>query len=306
MELEAVVRRRRMVRNFTDEPVDPAVVARILDLARHAPSAGFTQGQAFVVVTNPATRKAVADLCGEASYVAGGFDPWISRAPVLVVPCTSEAAYHRRYQEPDKLQGDGSEIAWPVPYWHMDIGCAVMVLLLAVVDAGLAAGFAGCWDLDVLRALLGIPAEVTPILADAVRRARAGGALPFIVGGDCLISLGAVGGLDGAAPGVVWIDAHGDFNTPETTPSGYLGGMPLAALAGRCLPALATAAGLQTPIPEECIVLLGARDLDPPEQAALAASQVTVLTSEQVRAGGEALQRALARLGGQAPVYLHL
>lgn len=69
MGLEAVVRRRRMVRNFTDQPVDPAVVARILDLARHAPSAGFTQGQAFVVVTDPAMRKAVADLCGEASYV---------------------------------------------------------------------------------------------------------------------------------------------------------------------------------------------------------------------------------------------
>lgn len=163
MEFETLVRRRRMVRNFTDEPVDPAAIARILDLARHAPSAGFTQGQAFVLVTDAATRKAVADLCGEASYVAGGFDPWISRAPALIVPCTSEAAYHRRYQERDKLQADGTEIVWPVPYWHMDIGCAVMVLLLAVVDEGLAAGFAGAWDLDALRALLGIPAEVTPV-----------------------------------------------------------------------------------------------------------------------------------------------
>jgi nitroreductase len=163
MEFETVVRQRRMVRNFTDEPVEQATVTRLLELARHAPSAGFTQGQAFVVVTDPVTRKAVADLCGEASYVAGGFDPWISKAPVLVVPCTSEAAYHRRYQEPDKLQRDGSEIVWPVPYWHMDVGCAVMVLLLAVVDEGLAAGFAGSWDLDALRALLGIPAEMTPV-----------------------------------------------------------------------------------------------------------------------------------------------
>lgn len=163
MEFEAVVRRRRMVRNFSDEPVDPAAIARILDLARHAPSAGFTQGQSFVVVTDPADRKAIAELCGESSYVAGGFAPWISKAPVLIVPCTSEAAYHRRYQEPDKIGADGSEIAWPVPYWHMDIGCAVMVLLLAVVDEGLAAGFAGSWDLDGLRALLGIPAEVTPV-----------------------------------------------------------------------------------------------------------------------------------------------
>jgi nitroreductase len=163
MEFETPVRRRRMVRNFTDEPVDPAALARMLDLARRAPSAGFTQGQAFVVVSDPPTRAAIAALCGEEHYVASGFGPWISKAPALIVPCTSEAAYHRRYQEADKLQDDGSEIVWPVPYWHMDIGCAVMLLLLAAVDEGLAAGFAGSWDLDGLRALLGIPAEVTPV-----------------------------------------------------------------------------------------------------------------------------------------------
>ena len=57
----------------------------------------------------------------------------------------------------------GSEIIWPVPYWHMDIGCSVMLVLLAVVDEGLAAGFAGAHDLDALRELLHIPAEVTPV-----------------------------------------------------------------------------------------------------------------------------------------------
>jgi nitroreductase len=70
MEFETVVRRRRMVRNFADTPVEAATLARLLDLARHAPSAGFTQGQAFVVVTDAVTRKALADLCGEASYIA--------------------------------------------------------------------------------------------------------------------------------------------------------------------------------------------------------------------------------------------
>jgi nitroreductase len=152
-----------MVRRFTDEPVPPEIVDRMLDLARHAPSAGFTQGQSFVVVTRPELKRAIAELCGEPEYVARGFHPFISGAPVLVVPCTSEAAYHRRYQEADKLQDDGSEIVWPVPYWHMDIGCAVMILLLAAVDEGLDAGFAGAHDLDALRALLGVPAEVTPV-----------------------------------------------------------------------------------------------------------------------------------------------
>lgn len=163
MEFGDVVRKRRMVRHFTNQEIAPEVVERMLDLARHAPSAGFTQGQSFVVVTQPELKKEIARLCGEEYYVEGGFHPFVSGAPVLVIPCTSETAYHRRYQEPDKINEDGTEIEWPVPYWYMDIGCAVMILLLAVVDEGLSAGFAGAHDLNALRALLNIPAEVTPV-----------------------------------------------------------------------------------------------------------------------------------------------
>jgi nitroreductase len=161
-----VVLKRRMVRHFSAEPVDPEALKRILDLARHAPSAGFSQGQSFVVVTQQEVRQKIAHLCSEASYVESGFHPFISEAPVLVIPCTSEAVYHRRYQEADKVNEDGSEIVWPVPFWHMDIGCAIMILLLAVVDEGLAAGFAGIpdpADYANLRELLGIPDEVTPV-----------------------------------------------------------------------------------------------------------------------------------------------
>ena len=163
MEFTEVVFKRRMVRNFTDEPVALETIERILQLARHAPSAGFTQGQSFVLVTRPDLKKAFANLCGEESYAARGFHPWISQAPVLVVACTSEEAYHQRYRESDKVKDDGTEIEWPIPYWHMDAGCAVMVLLLAVVNEGLAAGFTGTHDLDGLRAVLGIPAGVTPV-----------------------------------------------------------------------------------------------------------------------------------------------
>ncbi|HUS13882.1 MAG TPA: nitroreductase family protein [Chloroflexia bacterium] len=165
MELAEAVRKRRMVRHFTHEPVAPEVVDRMLELARHAPSAGFTQGQAFVVVTQPEQKRAIAELCQEEGYVQSGFDPFISGAPVLVIPCTSEAAYRQRYQEPDKGGPDVDQY-WPVPYWHMDIGCAVQILLLAVVDEGLAAGFAGIpkrGGTEELQALLGIPAEVTPV-----------------------------------------------------------------------------------------------------------------------------------------------
>jgi nitroreductase len=163
MEFREVVRRRRMVRHFSPEPVATEAIDRILDLARHAPSAGYTKGQSFVRVTRPDLKHAIAAVCGEKFYVEDGYHPFISEAPVIVIPCTSEAAYHRRYQEPDKARPDGSEIEWPVPYWYMDIGCAVMLVLLAAVDEGLACAFAGPHDLDALRALLNIPAEVTPV-----------------------------------------------------------------------------------------------------------------------------------------------
>lgn len=163
MEFKRAVLKRRMVRNFSDRQVEPEAIERILDLARRGPSAGYTQGQSFLVVTQPETKAAIGQLCGESEYLAKGFDPFISGAPVLIVPCTSEAAYHRRYQEADKVNADGTEIVWPVPYWFMDVGCAVMLILLGAVDEGLAAGFAGAHDLDALRQLLGIPADVTPV-----------------------------------------------------------------------------------------------------------------------------------------------
>lgn len=163
MEFRETVLKRRMVRNFSDRPVDAAIIDRILELTRHAPSAGFTQGQSFILVTRPELRKAIAATCEEEEYVQSGFAPFISKAPVLLIPCTSEAAYHRRYQEADKVNEDGTEIVWPVPYWFMDIGCAVMIALLAAIDEGLVTAFAGSKDLDQLRSLLDMPAEVTPV-----------------------------------------------------------------------------------------------------------------------------------------------
>jgi len=163
MEFRDTVLKRRMVRNFADLQVDPLIVDRILEQTRHAPSAGFTQGQSFIVVTRPELKKAIAETCEEDEYVQRGFAPFISRAPVLLIPCTSETAYHRRYQEADKVNDDGTEIVWPVPYWFLDIGCAVMIALLAAIDEGLVTAFVGSKDLDRLRSLLNIPAEVTPV-----------------------------------------------------------------------------------------------------------------------------------------------
>ena len=151
-----------MVRNYTGEPVEEAVLARILDAARRGPSAGFSQGQRFVVVTDPAARRHIAAAAREAKYVAGGFEPWLSRAPVHVVVCTRIDDYVDRYREPDKAAAPPAT-EWPVPYWYVDAGAALMLVLLAAVDEGLAAGFAGIHSFDGIRELLGIPEDVTPI-----------------------------------------------------------------------------------------------------------------------------------------------
>jgi nitroreductase len=134
VEFEDVVRKRRMVRHFKPDPIEPEALERILDLSRRAPSAGNTQGQSLVVVTDPETRKAVGEICGEREYASRFKHHWISEAPVQIIACTSEKAYKDRYSEPDKLQADGSVIEWPVPYWHIDTAFAAMNMLLTVVD----------------------------------------------------------------------------------------------------------------------------------------------------------------------------
>lgn len=162
MEFGEVVRRRRMVRAYRDAPVEPAAVERILDAARRAPSAGFTQGCEFVVVTDAPTRRRLAEACAEPAYVARGFPRWVSAAPVHVVPCVSEVAYRRRYAEPDKAASAGPD-GWAVPFWWVDGGAALMLVLLAAVDEGLAAGFLDVADRPALKAVLAIPDEFEPL-----------------------------------------------------------------------------------------------------------------------------------------------
>jgi len=161
MEFTDVVMKRRAVRRLEEGGVDPEVIERIARLAQRTPSAGFSQGQRLVVVTDPGRRRDVARICGEEAYL-DAFGPWISECAAQFIPCVSEAIYHRRYQEPDKLDDDGSEIEWPVPFWWVDIGATMQNVMLAAVNEGLGCGFVGP-DIEPLRALLGIPDEFTPI-----------------------------------------------------------------------------------------------------------------------------------------------
>jgi arginase len=112
-------------------------------------------------------------------------------------------------------------------------------------------------------------------IADFVARMIARGDRPVIIGGDCCASIGVLAGLQraGVNPVLIWLDAHGDFNTWETTPSGFIGGMPLAMLVGRGEQTIVQAAGAR-PIPESDVVLMDARSLDPGEEEALKGSGV--------------------------------
>jgi nitroreductase len=151
-----------MVRAYTPEPVARETLERIVTTIRRAPSAGFSQGQRFVVITEPERKRAIAEVTGEEHYVAEGFEPWISAAAALVVVCTREGDYHDRYQQPDKVGEEGAEIEWPAPYWHVDAGKAAMLVILAAIDEGLATGVFGvpAERMQEVRKLLNLPQDV--------------------------------------------------------------------------------------------------------------------------------------------------
>src|SRR5262249_51147647 len=156
VEFRDVLRRRRIVRAYRSEPVPREVLDRIVGTIRRAPSAGFSQGQRFVVLTEEEGKNALARAVGEEYYVEQGVGRWISGAGAIVVVCTREQDYHERYQQPDKLDDEGAEIVWPVPYWHVDAGKAAMLVILAAIDEGLATGVFGFPSerLETVRELL--------------------------------------------------------------------------------------------------------------------------------------------------------
>jgi nitroreductase len=161
VDLDEILRRRRMVRNYTDEPVAREAVERIVARGLKAPSAGFSQGVRLVVCTEAETRAKIAEYADEPFYTDRGYEPWISRAPVHIVVALREDDYHDRYTEPDKLE-EGKEIEWRVPWWWVDAGKVIMLLLLAAVDEGLGAGMFTLYppaSHERLSELLGIPGD---------------------------------------------------------------------------------------------------------------------------------------------------
>jgi nitroreductase len=147
-----------MVRHYRPDPVDREAVKRIARAALRGPSAGDTQAVSVVVVTDPQTRAAIARLGDEEAWVAKGRQPWLSIAPVHLVLCVEPDAYYRHYAEQHK---DPASLT--VPWWWVDAGAALGLVLLAAVDQGLAAGFLGAHALPGLAEALELPAGVVPL-----------------------------------------------------------------------------------------------------------------------------------------------
>ena len=124
--------------------------------------------------------------------------------------------------------------------------------------------------------------ELARRLATAVRDARARGRFPLVLSGNCNAAVGTLSGLTPARRAIFWFDAHGDCNTPDTTATGFLDGTALAMALGLCWQHLAASVPGYSPVPTDTTFLLGARDLDPPESALLAASAITSIPVPQI------------------------
>jgi arginase len=151
--------------------------------------------------------------------------------------------------------------------------------------------------------------ELNRLLADEVRRAIGKGCFPVVLSGNCNSCLGTIAGIGPDNLGVVWFDAHGEFNTPETTLSGFLDGMPIAIATGRCWKSVAGTIPGFSPVAEKNLVLVGARDLDVEEQRQLEQSDINLVRTvngddnEILRGIEAALVHLQSRVTG---IYLHI
>ena len=153
-----------MVRRFRPEPVPDPSLDRFLRNAVRGPSAGFSQGQAFLVLRG---ERELGDFWAVASDAV---DDAVRSAPLVIVPMSSKRIYLDRYARPDKGWTDRDEARWPVPFWHIDTGMATLLILLTAVDEGLGALYFGIVPeaVEPLRRAFGVPDDHEPIGAIAI------------------------------------------------------------------------------------------------------------------------------------------
>ena len=163
MEFQELVRKRRMVREFQPSPVPRDVLLRVLEVARHAPSAGFSQGFDFLVLDKMDQVKRFFELTDDPRFPDESDE--LEGAHCLVLAISNKPAYLERYSRPDKARfGMQKPEAWPAPYWDIDTGMAVMLILLAALEEGLGAVFFGIgWGEKAVLDELAVPEGCRPI-----------------------------------------------------------------------------------------------------------------------------------------------
>ncbi len=146
--------------------------------------------------------------------------------------------------------------------------------------------------------------ELMRMLSAAVREAQELDRFPIVLAGNCNTAVGMVAGLGTHSTGVAWFDAHGDFNTPETTRSGFLDGTAVAIMTGRCWTQLAATIPGFTAVPDDRVCLIGTRDLDSLEGALLEESSVDVIEPRQLRSALTTTLKSIRRHVDS--IYVHL
>jgi nitroreductase len=169
MEFDEVVRRRRMIRRYDpDRPIAPELVDKIVNHGLRAPSAGFSQGWSFLVLTEQADRDRYWAVTTGGEAEEGWRGEWLERirtAPLIVVCLSNKSVYLDRYAQPDKGWTDRDESRWPVPYWDIDTGFAALLMHLTAVNEGLGSCFIGLPPVTIgdFREAFGVPGEFSPI-----------------------------------------------------------------------------------------------------------------------------------------------
>ncbi len=221
------------------------------------------------------------------------------RVTVIAPPCLESTSQHLGEMSGLARAGEAL-LSAGLPGKLASIGVPVDSVLQPELAADQVSG-------DPISDLGAYNAEIAGIVAAAL----AAGSLPLLAGGSCNHLPGVIGGLQrhfGPASGIglLWLDAHGDFNTPGTTLSGMLGGMPVAVVAGLCHPAWRVGAGIVAPIPTDQIMMVDVRNLDEAEEALIRATDIAIVRN--TNSGGEAdLLEAVNRFAHSVDVlYVHI
>lgn len=178
------------------------------------------------------------------------------------------------------------------------LGCAGAGVRNELVDLEDRYGSTGHGDVDAAFALI-------DAVAERVREAESEGAFTVVLGGSCFLGVGVAAGLTGPRPPVVYLDAHADFNHPDSSEHGYFDGMGLSVMTGGAWQGMFAGLRGAVPVPESNVILAGARDFDPAEEERVSASGITHLPTAQLRSP-DALIQQLDAIGGRSAPYLHI